>query len=53
MFAFFNKYQEKIKNSSAAECRQRLGIKRSMDIIDQKNKNDIIKKYKEDALTKK
>ena len=53
MVTFFNKYQEKIKNSSAAECRQRLGIQRCMDIIHQKKKNDIINKYKEDALTKK
>lgn len=53
MLTFFNKYQEKIKNSSAAECRQRLGIKRSMDIINRKNNNDIINKYKEDASAKK
>lgn len=52
MVTFFNKYQEKIKNSSEAECRQRLRIQRCMDIIHRK-KNDIINKYKEDALTKK
>ena len=53
MVTFFNKYQEKIKNSSAAECRQRLGIQRSMDIINRKKKDDIINKYKENALAKK